>query len=136
MSPGWIRGTACALLVAALAGCVREVRFGAGARRDDWQERRRRVMDPDPTANPTVDAHNPWQGAESPAPRCHLVDPPDTDTLGDVIAAGLAKFVGGWVPMFVISGTFEEDPEAARRDRDRQRARCAEIDRDRGRASH
>jgi hypothetical protein len=108
-----------------LGACVREVRFGAGTRRDDWRERQRRVADPDPTANPTLDARNPWAADETPPLRCHLVDVPDTRTLGEVIAAGLAQVVGGWVPLFMLEGTFEEDPDAARRDRDRQRARCA-----------
>jgi len=125
MSPAWCRVIAWASLAVALAGCMREIRFGAGSRRDDWHERQRRALDPDPTANPSADARNPWAGAETPAPRCHLVDAPDVVTLQEVIAAGLAHVVGGWVPLFVISGTFEEDPEAARRDRDQQRARCA-----------
>jgi hypothetical protein len=67
-----------------------------------WQEPRR---DPDPTVDPTKQAtENPWQEQQKASAQTL-----PSYTAEYAIAATLAIVLGGFVPMFIWAGTFEEN---------------------------
>lgn len=97
------------LVVVGLTGCITitSKRVAPGVLREDWAEPRR---DPDPFADPTrVETGNPWADDDDPS-----TPPTPTSARREVAertaATILAVVAGGWTPLLVLSGTFEETP--------------------------
>lgn len=94
----------------AVAACVTH-HFGVGVSRDDW---RRRRSDPDPVVDPNREpTGNPWAERDEPGPATVAEDATATPA-ARILAVALATLAGGWTPLLVWRGTFEETPVVAR----------------------
>ncbi len=100
-------------LAVTVAACVTH-HFGAGVARDDW---RRRRVDADPVADPNREpTGNPWaehdeHGEHGAAP---AADDWTATPAARTVAVALAALAGGWTPLLMWHGTFEETPGVAR----------------------
>lgn len=97
-------------LAVAVAACVTH-HFGGGVAREDWHRRR---ADADPVVDPNREpTGNPWaEHAEPGAARA--TEDWTTTPAARTLAVALAALAGGWTPLLMWHGTFEETPGAAR----------------------